>query len=210
MKTKYYRKLLTRGILLGIGVAIGISTVALFSVSIGTLHTFSTGTPVSSSKINENFANLKTAVEGINDVPIGTIVAWHESLAGVPSLPTGWVRCNGQTLSDSLSPLNGQIIPNLNGQKNSWNSKGVFLRGSASSGTFEDDSFQGHWHEANTRNINLTIGYGGTLMEGQSDYTNYNKPGVNGPITDGVNGTPRFGSETRPVNMSVVWIMRMK
>lgn len=29
-------------------------------------------------------------------------------------------------------------------------------------------------------------------------------------ITDGVNGTPSTGSETRPVNMSVVWIMRIK
>jgi hypothetical protein len=30
------------------------------------------------------------------------------------------------------------------------------------------------------------------------------------PVTDGVSGTPRTGTVTRPRNMSVVWIMRVR
>lgn len=72
--------------------------------------------------------------------PIGSIQPWHKSLTGVPSIPDGWVECNGQVLNDPESPLDGQTIPNLNG-----NDGGLFLRAGASSGTVngsgsEDDT----------------------------------------------------------------------
>ncbi len=192
---------------LGILIGIGIGTIALYAVSV-TINTFSSGTSISSVKINENFANIKTALETINDPPIGSIVAWHESMSGVPSLPAGWVRCNGQTLSDSLSPLNGQVIPNLNTPKNPWNSKGSFLRGSATSGLMEDDSFQGHWHQSFVGNINTA---GGSFeRNGVTASTSTIENLTQSPKSDGVNGTPRTASETRSVNMSVVWIMRVR
>lgn len=43
-------------------------------------------------------------------------------------LPNNFVECNGQTLSDAESQLNGQVIPNLNGNKN-------FVSGDLVSGT---------------------------------------------------------------------------
>jgi microcystin-dependent protein len=48
-----------------------------------------------------------------------------------PRLPENWAECNGQTLSDTGSPYNGVVIPNLNGA-----SAGTkrFLRGSTRSG----------------------------------------------------------------------------
>ena len=65
--------------------------------------------------------------------PIGGVIAWLKSLTGVPAtLPSGWVECNGQTLSDSDSPLNGQVIPNLNA---SGGGTQRFLRGATTSGT---------------------------------------------------------------------------
>ncbi len=64
--------------------------------------------------------------------PIGSIIAWAESLTGVPTLSEGWVECNGQTLSDADSPLNGQTIPDLNGFGGGAQR---FLRGATSSGT---------------------------------------------------------------------------
>ena len=63
----------------------------------------------------------------IGDVPIGGIVAWAKSLSGVPNLAEGWVECDGTTLIDALSPLNGQTIPNLNGNNQ-------FMRGNSTSG----------------------------------------------------------------------------
>ena len=51
------------------------------------------------------------------DMPIGGIISFfgNESL-----LPENWVVCNGQTIADSSSPLNGQTVPDLRGR---------FLRG---------------------------------------------------------------------------------
>jgi hypothetical protein len=61
------------------------------------------------------------------DLPVGTVVSWLKDYANTPSLPAGWLACNGQVVSDSSSPYDGQMLPDLNNQKR-------FLRGSASSG----------------------------------------------------------------------------
>lgn len=50
----------------------------------------------------------------IGDVPIGGLVVWDETQAGVPNLPEGFVKAEGQTIVDALSPLNGQTISNFN------------------------------------------------------------------------------------------------
>ena len=52
---------------------------------------------------------------GVGIVPIGAVVAWIKSLAGCPPLLPNFVECNGQILADGDSPLNGQVIPDLNG-----------------------------------------------------------------------------------------------
>lgn len=59
--------------------------------------------------------------------PVGGFGFWHKTLMASLgySLPFGWVECNGQTLSDTQSILNGQVIPNLN----VGNGTGRFLRG---------------------------------------------------------------------------------
>jgi len=49
----------------------------------------------------------------IGDVPVGGIVAWVKTLAGVPNLAEGWVECDGSVLIDSQSSLNGQTIPDF-------------------------------------------------------------------------------------------------
>jgi hypothetical protein len=46
--------------------------------------------------------------------PIGSVIAWLKSYTNTPSLPSTWVECNGQTLSDADSVFDGQVIPNLN------------------------------------------------------------------------------------------------
>lgn len=68
-----------------------------------------------------------TGLTADGGVPIGTVVAWLKTFTGTPAIPTGWVECNGQVLSDATSPYNGQTIPDLNGGNR-------FLRGATSSG----------------------------------------------------------------------------
>ena len=177
-------------------------------------HTFTAGTAAVAADVNANFTYLDEI-----SVPVGGIIGWHKSFANVPALPASgkWVECNGQVLADAGSALNGQTIPNLNGAAGGADSPGhaakvaMFLRGGVNSGTGQQDAFQGHWHE---------IGVGGAPIGSGSDgrVTSSTDPGwsstlpnvIRAPLTDGANGTPRTANETRPSNMAVVWIMRVK
>ena len=61
-------------------------------------------------------ATLQTelALTTATQVPIGGVIAWFKDTAGVPALPANFVECNGQFLSDPASPLDGQLMPDLN------------------------------------------------------------------------------------------------
>ncbi|MCP4136549.1 MAG: hypothetical protein GY754_36605 [bacterium] len=148
-------------------------------------------------------------------VPVGTIMAWHKNLGGMPSLPDNFVECDGTQISDSDSPLNGEYTPNLNNAAQSYHEGGVFLRGSTtSSNTLQDDGFQGHRHDIKYSNGAAALvpynpgGVSTTAPNNGSNPWVYLQ--VKDPTSDGVNGTPRTESETRPVNMPVVWVMRIK
>jgi hypothetical protein len=65
-------------------------------------------------------------VPGIS-VPIGCPVAYLKDLPGAPALPSNYVECNGQVLSDAASPPDGVTLPDLNGAQK-------FLRGASTSG----------------------------------------------------------------------------
>lgn len=46
--------------------------------------------------------------------PIGSIIPYHQSLFTTPPiLPANWIVCNGQTINNSNSPLNGKITINM-------------------------------------------------------------------------------------------------
>ena len=75
-------------------------------------------------------------------IPVAGITAWHKSLGG--SLPANFVECNGQTISDTSSPLDGQTIPNLN--------DGDLLRGNTSSGSADSFDTNGD-NTSNTESV---------------------------------------------------------
>jgi len=50
--------------------------------------------------------------EGTDGFSVGDVKPFFTYLG--LSMPAGWVECNGQTLNDSSSPLNGKTLPNLN------------------------------------------------------------------------------------------------
>ena len=75
-------------------------------------------------------ATLQTelALTTATQVPIGGVIAWFKDTPGVPAAPANFVECNGQFLSDPASPLDGQLMPDLN--------TGIqrFIRGGLTSG----------------------------------------------------------------------------
>lgn len=135
-------------------------------------------------------------------VPVGAIIAWHKDFTGVPNLPSNFAECDGSTISDSESPLNGQTLPNLNGDER-------FLAGDSTSGTIREDRIQGHEHTQN--GAYGGVGNGTIVQRGFFSATAYDDCNpTNGVVTDGVNGTPRIGTTTYPKHMTVVWIIRIK
>lgn len=75
-------------------------------------------------------------------VPIAVPIPWFKHLLPEVAqvLPGNWVECNGQTIDDEASPLYGKVIPDLNGQ-------GYFIRGSATAGTVQAAQNAAHVHE---------------------------------------------------------------
>lgn len=77
-------------------------------------------------------------------VPIGAILSWAKSLTSVPTLPAGFLECNGQTVSNTSSLLNGVVLPDLNSANNR------FLRGNTTSGGSGGSST--HTHSLSSNN----------------------------------------------------------
>ena len=129
-------------------------------------------------------------------IPIGVIMAWAKSIAGVPSLPEGWVECNGQVISDPKSPLNGQTIPNLNGNNH-------ILMGNSNSGGVSDLS---HNHTITGRFV--SDGGGNGWQAGADSWTDlWSNPGAG---SDSKKIGFLINPANQPIAYNVVWIIRIK
>ena len=118
-------------------------------------------------------------------VPIGAIIAWdkpEDFIFDAPTLPDGFVECNGQVLSDPESIYNGRTIQDLNGTGGTGNEK--FLRGNDVSGTT-----------------------GGTLSHKHT----LTSKSLQGGGDTGTNPSSGTGTTAHlPVYYTIVWIMRIK
>jgi hypothetical protein len=137
-------------------------------------------------------ARLSSAVQN-GAVPVGAVIAWLKSYSNTPSLPAGYVECNGQTLSDSGSVYNGQVIPNLNA---SGGGTKRFLRGSTTSGT------TGGSDTYTPAGTNATP-VGATVSVSTSGATSVNTPSHTHVFT----GTQ---ATVLPSYYEIVWTMRIK
>jgi hypothetical protein len=126
--------------------------------------------------------------------PIGSVIAWLKSFTSVPALADGWVECDGSTISDSNSPMNGQTLPDRNSPADTG-LKGMFLRGHTTSGSTETSQNLAHTH---SYQANPLSGSG-------TDHFGSNSSAITSRNTGSSGGT-----EARPHNYSVVWIMRIK
>jgi hypothetical protein len=161
--------------------------------------------------------------------PVGSIVAWYPALVGTPALPSEWAPCDGQPVSDPRSPYAGQFLPNLNGEAR-------YLRGGVVSGTMQDDATAVNGLSASTGiagNHFHTMGSAGLHSHSRTDVGGVgstrgfaaasNQSGATSTSADGLhthsidstgNHTHPVSltgeNETRPITMTVVWIMRIK
>ena len=96
------------------------------------------------------------------------------------------------------SPMHGQSIRLINTERR-------FLR-AGSSGTMQDDAFQGHWHVL-VMGLN---GQNGGLTDDTGQIGRSRTDRVRDAVTDGTNGTPRVANETRPRNIGATYYMRIR
>lgn len=98
-------------------------------------------------------------------------------------------------------------LPNLNGQFLRGIDNGAAKDTNRSFGTAELDQMQGHKHTTNI-NFQLFGPAGGSATFYAPLPASTNPETSTTPITDGVNGTPRTGLETRPINQALLYIIR--
>lgn len=138
-------------------------------------------------------------------LPVGSVYCWHKNFAGTPPLTEYWHEVDGSTITDTNSPYNGATLPD-------WNGEGRFLRGGTESGIEQDDEFGRHQHNGDgTQEGIISDGTAGLLRKdggGTPDGIDSggSEVNVNNPMYIPAEG----GDETRPINASCVWIMRIK
>ena len=164
--------------------------------------TFADGDVLTASNINTSFTICP---------PIGAIMGWHKSFSNTPSLQEGWVECNGQTLSDSDSPYNGQTIPDLNGSSGSQR----FLYGDTTSGTTGGVGSHLHiWSTTPASGNTYGLGYSTVDYGSDASVRSYNSAGTlenisnTGTLVRGTHYTQKVNNT--PPHFTVVWIMRVK
>jgi hypothetical protein len=160
-------------------------------------------------------------------LPAGTEIFW----TGTTS-PVGFIEENGAILSRAAYPAlwahaqaSGNIVTDAEWSNNSW---GAFSTGDGSTtfrlpdarGEFirawdngrgidagreitarQEDALQGHRHAPPPGKNNFVSAPGSWNGSGGSNAT-YSGASTGDPVTDGVNGTPRVASETRPRNLA--------
>ncbi len=192
------------------------ATVAALAIALGVgaqaFTTFASGTAITASAMNDNFGAL---------MPIGTIIAsLIEPDAG--SYMTGstlWALADGSnpstgTYNGVFPDLRGQFLRGVDGgsgkDPNAATRTAAPLGSAAGAGSSEADAFQGHSHKWPNPSGTYGIGHDTTGTAPSGGGTAYVSLGAMTVQTDGINGTPRLSTETRPVNIAVYWYIKVK
>jgi microcystin-dependent protein len=166
-------------------------------------------------------ANEAVTFEKLNSnvifVPSGGVMAFAMNGA-----PTGWLAADGSAVSRSTYATLFAAIATTYGSGDGSTTfnlpdlRGYFVRGSGTnsdstvSGTFgtkQADAFQGHWHEIwGTPAQGASVG---GAEDVQSPNSLLSSTSVRTAVTDGVNGTPRVASETRPRNIPMLYCIKI-
>lgn len=187
-KTAQYIK---SGFFKGVGIGAGLLTTSLFAAA-AAINVFAPGEVISSAKINENFAIA---------APEGAIMAFY-----LASCPNGWAPADG---TNGTPDLRGTFVRGIDDA--GTGAAGRDPGGVRTAGNLQTDNFQGHYHARGSAQELVIRKTGGGWFPSGSGFSGYDPADlatVIDPVTDGVNGTPRTGSETRPVNVALLYCMR--
>jgi hypothetical protein len=143
-----------------------------------------TGAGLVSQDWRNQFNALKALIDAQVVMPIGGIIPWAKNSFGAAlTLPAQFMECNGQAVNDAESPLDGETLPNLNGE-------GRFLRGAALSG--DVGGADSHAHDVD--------------LSGSSA----GDPGASGGSTVPWGTYATTNASSLPPYYEVVWVMRIK
>lgn len=167
-------------------------------------------------------------------MPPGAIIPFAGTTA-----PAGWLLCDGSSYAVSSYPKLHAVIGDSFGGDGGSNfnvpdMRGRFLRGVDSGtgrdpdsgtrsamnsggnagdsvGSVQTDSFQGHHHKFSRVSAGAASGTGVAVDRSNvpSSSGGVDEVKVFNATSDGVNGTPRVSSETRPVNVNVNYIIKL-
>ena len=151
-------------------------------------------------------------------IPVGGHLGYLKGFTGCPPLPYNFVEMNGQTLSNPLSPFNGQVIPNWNGAAAGADTLGngkiaVYIRGGATSNSYSADSVKAHGHgvsalTANAHTHSIAAGGSSTATAVNAGHSHTTTPILNQHATstsggnvnlwqDGPNNAQTLGTDTQ-------------
>lgn len=145
-----------------------------------------------------NLEDLNTRIDNLPTpdtwVPIWTIQAWHKDMTWVPILSDGWVECDWSSINDVDSPMNWQVIPNLN-----WDLR--FLRWGSISWLMQDATgIGGKIRAVSPSEYNTFQNHDGAYDSSTVAHVTYS----------GRASTAQTYYKVRPINMTVVYIMKIK
>ena len=165
---------------------------------------------------------IQTQIDGIAAAPTGSVIQFAGS-----SAPSGYLKANGNAVSRTTYAALFAAIGTAYGTGDGSTTfnlpdlRGEFVRGlddgrgvdsGRAIGSAQEDAFQGHWHGIE----NATNGQAGNDGGGGAGSGNIRIDGA--PSTpypyatyttsDGVNGTPRTASETRPRNIALLYCIK--
>jgi len=168
--------------------------------------------------------DIEAVLSEINDItskmnlaPVGTILAWtpypDKNTPNPVTLPEGWVECDGRDITEGI--WTGHATPDLNKSQR-------FLRGGIVGNALELEEDTTAVHDLKTsHSLTFTdIYYAGDHTcstyydHGIHDKKNSDHESDNRCLrTDGVQGSIQINggsTETRPKNMKIVWVMKIK
>ena len=179
---------------------------------------------------NTNGYSSGTASGG---TPAGTVAMYAAN-----ATPPGWLLCDGTSYSTTGIYANlyntiGYVWGGSGANFNVPDLRGMFVRGTGTNAAYptavggsigssghQNDQFQGHYHSINDpqHQHTYTVASGsqaaqlinGPSCGASSSNTGYASTGitVTAPTNDGTNGVPRTGSETRPQNYALWYIIK--